>query len=559
MSLSFNTIHTRDERLNVKGGDYDFAVETGGSSVTAQVFAAISQSTSQHTYSVTPPSISTGVSRRVLLKTTVTFQVSGIPKNGQYLVDFSQGNSALQAFALQQGLIQTANVQINNTSVTQNNDVIPFILRMMSKEDTLALNATSPCMLDNYADYVDGINANNNVLAGYNTSSYDRDFVGRGAYQVTVVSGNAVGDGVNSRSAVLSCTLVEPLLINPFCWSSKTQSSALFGINQINVTLNLNTSPVNFWKSSGDQLQSGGLTVQVTGYTNSELQFEFINPSPADLARMPSQSTVGYLNLPRYITGSFAAVSAGASATLQSSNITLGSIPDLLIIAARRSAVTQSPLLPDSYLSIRGITLQWNNRIVMSSTTTEQLFNISKTNGLYQSSWLDWYGKTNKTTAAQVSGDPTALTGSILVLRMARDIALDVGESPSKYGNYQLSFQLNVVNEQASSFTPELIVIPVFSGLCVSEAGNTQLYEGVLSTADILAAQEKEPISTNEYERMLGSGLLSKLKSGAMYLHKNVLPHARKLLEAVPHQYAQKAANVMKELGYGKKKDLRLM
>ena len=46
-------------------------------------------------------------------------------------------------------------------------------------------NSLTPTFLDDYADFSDGLGANNNPLAGFSNSSYDRSMNPRGAFPLT--------------------------------------------------------------------------------------------------------------------------------------------------------------------------------------------------------------------------------------------------------------------------------------------------------------------------------------------------------------------------------------
>jgi len=561
MSLQFDLVPVKDSRLLVKGNDLAFAVQSGGSSINATTFPANSSSTSQITFTINVPSLTTGLSRRIVFSSKVRFSLTGIPSNGAYLWDASTANGALAAMPLQGGLVSTMSIQLNNTTVSlATSDIMSAFLRQLSKEQTLGINGTVPCIPDNCRSYADFTNATNNVLAGFNSSSLNDEYIGRGSYPVTVIS-NPVGDGVNSRTTVLEVDLREVCIVSPFQFDAHGASSALFGLNNVQITLNLNSSPVNFWKSNGTQLASGGLAVNVVSYTNPVVLCEFISPQSTDLARMPSICSTPYLGVARYVTGSFTALSAGQTGVqLQSANLQLNGIPDLMAVFVRRSVSTQSATTADAFLSIRNISLSWGNRSgLLASYTPDMLFAMSKRNGNVGQNYLEFDGKANLTTATFTGGNVKALTGSLLLIQPVIDFGVEPYESNSSYGQYNLQFTVTVDNYGADSFTPEIVLVTYSSGIFQSQSGSSALFENILSKAQVLEAAEKEPITTLEYGRMLGSGIMDKLKSAAMYVHRRLLPKAKELLATSSHPYAQKGKQVLESLGYGKKKDSRLM
>ena len=77
----------------------------------------------------------------------------------------------------------------NNATVSQNTkDILPMILRMYDRRKLNRYNSLCPSLPDcYYKEYASGLGTINNVLAGYNNTSLDEDFVPRGAFPITVL------------------------------------------------------------------------------------------------------------------------------------------------------------------------------------------------------------------------------------------------------------------------------------------------------------------------------------------------------------------------------------
>jgi hypothetical protein len=132
-----------------------FAVEKGSLSVTNQPFSALSQSTSQHTYSVQVPSEQTFVDRKVDWTSQVGLQITfasvGNAVAGTYTIPPMGKSWSYCAFPLQ-SLTSTIQATINDTSVVVNSaDVLKEVLRLVDFSAD-RIQRTTPTKLDVLAD-----------------------------------------------------------------------------------------------------------------------------------------------------------------------------------------------------------------------------------------------------------------------------------------------------------------------------------------------------------------------------------------------------------------------
>jgi len=76
MSETFEKILVKDDRLGCITPKVKYQVLKGGQNITCQAYTAISQSTTNHVYNVSVPSMETIISREVLWKSTVTLNIN---------------------------------------------------------------------------------------------------------------------------------------------------------------------------------------------------------------------------------------------------------------------------------------------------------------------------------------------------------------------------------------------------------------------------------------------------------------------------------------------------
>jgi hypothetical protein len=235
-------------------------------------------------------------------------------------------------------------------------------------------------------------------------------------------------------------------------------------------------------------------------------------------------------------------------------------IPDKLIICVRPQFAQQGPITSNSFLTITGISLSFNNSAgLLSSYSAYDLWRISVKNGSTQT----WDSFCGFAMASSASGFyPVSTTGSLLILSFGEDIQLNDWLAPGSLGNYSLAFNLTVVNQSityvaaasvqipanttigfngnippvagvvpagAGIVTPEILTITMQSGVFVSDRGVSSLYEGLLNKGDVLDASQQAPYTRNDVQRLIGGSIHDRLKSSIGYLmHKKGHHHSNK-------------------------------
>jgi len=568
-----------------------FAVEKGALSLTNAPFNAIAATASQHTYNVYVPSENVFVDRKVLWSSlchmTATLTLDTIPAVGDSLV--VPGRDFALAMLPLNSLCSTISATINDTtSVINSQDVMYPILRLADKKKN-RLVRTAPTMMDKWANYNDAFGCLGNPLQAYDgTVEYDN--VNNGAMASLVFTdstGTPLGtaspafagatyacvNGIPVFAPAVNAGLVhtiyfrwrstEPIVLSPFVFADEYEwDTGLFGINNIQLIMNLQSTPNRVIRQSaraGRRLTDVNYNNNVQGgqvFQQSQLNVQFLTPS-LDVP-LPPKSVVPYMEFPRYITqyqGS--PIVPGAYGQIQSQTITLPCIPDLLIVFARPSnyglndADWYFPLASRNDGVANPLSVNFDNFSgLLSSFTTEQLYNMSVKNGL-DMDYNNFIGQAHTSAgsypslpgastvagalanySARQQGQVVPLVGSVLVLKPSQDITLQSGQAPSLVGNFTLQFNLTVKNTSDIAQIPQLYVITANSGFFESIRGSSRIIKGVLSEQDIISAPLAPMGVRSELDRMVGGFSFASL-GNILSKAKDIYSSTKPLVSAV--------------------------
>ena len=157
MSETFEKILVKDDRLGCITPKVKFQVFKGGQNVTCQPYKAISETTANHVYNVTVPSLETIISREVLWQSTVTIRISNPNKDVNDFAVHYGVTDALAPFPLH-SLVSVMSCTINNNTVNLNvQESLPLLLRMVDPEEFSKYDSMTPTALDFLANYEDAV------------------------------------------------------------------------------------------------------------------------------------------------------------------------------------------------------------------------------------------------------------------------------------------------------------------------------------------------------------------------------------------------------------------
>jgi hypothetical protein len=561
----FKTVLIEDSRIADITASEVFGVQSGPAQSTYQQFQAVSTSNSSIVFNVQIPSENIVIDRHLLLASQLSFQLSLGGAGTAYAVPDAQScfqygfSDSLQAFPLN-SLFTTIQSTINNVSISTNlQDVLPMLMRMNDSRTLSRYNSMTPSLPDcAYGEYKSAPGANNNPLADYSTNTYDEDFSSRGAFGLDVLQIDryvngvytdhspicVAGAGNNTWIISIRASLTEPFLaLSPFINCEPSQSAGLVGVNNMSMVLNVDSSCKRLF-STAKNLVVGGVGLggfisnialgwatapnggvyasQAVGFANTRLLFNFLSLQPEQYAKISTKNVVPFLDYPRYLTtfASGTSIAPGATQRLTSQSIQLNQVPDLILITARVPMSQQNWNYSSSFLTINGISVNFNNASGLLSTATQQdLYNLSYRNGSSQS-FYEFRGFADKTDASVlIAPNPAPIikvptTGSLLVLAPTMDFSLPSYLSASSLGQYQFQFNMDVTNQYDFSIAqPEICIITINSGVFATQQGTSQIFTGILTKEQVLRTKEQNPVphlASSEYARLVGGKLMNR-------------------------------------------------
>lgn len=547
-SADFEKICVQDDLL-LTTDKVRYAVFKGAQNITPSQYEAISKSTSSITFNIQLPSESTVFSRRVMVETdmSITFKASPTASMpvGQTIVNLGYA-SALGPFPFH-SCCSTIQATINNNTVSQNQRDIMFqLLRFGDRRDVARYNNATPTQYDSYWSYTDALGANNNPNSAWNDCALDQDFQPRGGFIITSIAGNTPkADGADNaeRTIVINYRTREPLMMSPFLWTDpETNNQGLYGVQTLNFVFNLGSANralrlangptgtatatiANPWFSIGTQ-------PYISNVVSSQLLMLFLTRQPSNL--VSARNVVPFMEYPRYLTNVSQAIPytspVFSSVEQNFASIQLNSVPDKLIIVARKILATQTPADADSFLPIKKIYINFNNKAgLLSGATQWDLWRMSVESGSNQT-WAEFSGRAYKSQQAGASSatalpQQLPLVGSVLALEFGRHIELDDVYAPGSIGAFQLQFRVELENQTGLAIGAneyELVLITANSGVLAIERGTSQTYTAILSRADVLAVSSRPQYAKSGLARIVGGSVEDKV---------NMM--ARPLMEAV--------------------------
>ena len=472
--------------------------------------------TSNINFNVQVPSQETVLSRNALISTTLQFEITATPRTtgaytgpGSGFVFNYGGIDGFGPFPFHQ-LVNSVQWTINNNTISQNTrDILSTLCRIHDKRFLQRYNGMTPVLFDTYGSYTSLTSTtNNNPFLGWDKMGLDNDLAPRGILPITVTgdANYAAGDGTTPRVIVVSIAVTEPVLLSPFVFAGD-EGQGMYGIQNFNAVYNLSSSANTAVRFGGDLgARYASLPVVVfQGAFSPRLLLQFLTPHPSDL--LPSRNVVPYYEMPRYIS-TCTAFTTNQSGTLTSSSLQLNQIPDKIYIICARQMDNRLVSDADAFLTITGISINWNNSSgLLSSATQQDLWRMSVENGINQT-WAEFSGKADVSAASATGVTVIPTSGSVLCLEFGKDIELkDDYYAPGSLGNFQLQFNLQVTNNlpyTASNFN--LLTIVQNSGVFSLERGVSSSYLGILTKSDVLEASREKAVAYSDAIRMVGGG-----------------------------------------------------
>jgi hypothetical protein len=563
------TVNVLDGRIAGCTDQLNFGVEKGGMNVTAYAQRQSSVSTAGASFVVTVPTMSTIIDRVVYVRSEVTFAISGVPTNAETVLQEISGTAGTGAASLKNiapapfpfhHLCQNIQATVNQQSFSFDcRQQLPMLMKMLDKEVLNKYCSMCPTQQDVYADYDEVTNriGINNPFQGI--GQYIEDQLPRGAFvsQMSVVSDSAAqgaAPAALSLTAKVKLVIYEPLLMSPFLLNSSSggeNSQGLYGVQNMRFLMNFASGSTRALRIAKKDSAGNPYTVTIDSVSNDTfLDFIMLTPHPSQAKSLVSRNAVPYLDTMRYTT-----VLTPASQNI-SNSVQLSHIPDKVLVCIRKTLDSQTSNDADAFLPIDEVQISFANRNgILAGTKRHQLYEMSRANGCHQS-WLEYYGVGYENIA--VGSGNKNLAGSVLCLAFGKDIAITEDYyAAGSLGQFNFYIQCNLdasALARATAASYELVLVFVNSGLLVNEMGSTSIYTGLLTKQQVLDAANKPTVNRSVYNRYLGGGWWSSVKSAFKKARKYVKPIAtavKHVSGVIPHPGAQALSKTLGALGAG--------
>jgi hypothetical protein len=553
----------------------DYVVTKGALKNSWQQFSSQTTGSNSFSFNVVPSSRLTYLSRNMYVKATITcnFTATGLnalstvayPTNTPYAIAnplslVQPAYDAPRSFPLSK-CINSANLQLGNVNLSmQTGDCIDPLVRVM---DLAQFNFNQcPSTPDNLARYEMGSGGlsntgttvfataqsfANNVL-GNNTFFMGGGLPPRGVYNMNIQAPVGVAGGPITQQ--VSFDVFEPVFLSPLCVNNI--HNALIGLQNVNVTYNFSPTSQLVWSATPKQqvlTATGALTAlpitMTTAFSGAQLWCNFL--SPPTYQSIPPTITWNYDEVISFPTGNgiVPVAQVDKAVTVTSTLLQLKCIPQRIIIGCRIPTSGKKFTDPDAYFKISSCAITFANSTgILSTCESEELYNISKKNGLNYDykSWAGYFD------APLVAGAQNGVPfnggargiGSLLVFNPAEDFGLGENLAAGVMGTYNFSVQITATPLDAVNFpynaTPgsgstnyEMFIITVNDGIftCeVSGTGATSSKIGLLTEADVLSTSVSPDAN---YDELKGNGFLSNVKN----FIKRAVPIARDIAPSV--------------------------
>ena len=545
--LPYDIIHTIDPILDCKDTAF-FNIEETAEAMTSVAQEASSATPNNVTFEVVVPSLSTILSRRILVSGGFTVQISGNAVAAG-LVFPAANQLAACAFPFN-SLMDSCKVTLNGASFDMEmRSILPVVKRMYCK-DALKECDGSPHELPFYANpATEATSTGRNVLQTC-VAGVEDGFIPNGAYPLTLVNdpvaGAAAANGDNS--VLVYIPFNEPLLLPPFTLNNKSQG--LYGINKLTFLFKLgNVAQVLNW--SAINITPASLNVQFAGWGNvtgggnqSKPQLKMINYSPKSSLTLKETQAIPYYQM-QSIAQTDSSINNGNSATLNLNPRQLQQMPDYIALFVRQQIDNRAAGQFDCFATINNVNFNFNNQPgLLSNYVPYDLYKISKGNGL-NITYPEFAGLIGTTRGdAQL---PT--TGSILLLRPGSNLPVPQEYySNNSIGQFSISGTINVTNNTGVNMSnPELVTVYFYKSIAVTRAGRTETYTGLFGKNDIMKALNKPyGEQDRDHELMYGGSFLSNVFSGIRNLASKI---PKPLLQSACEKVVDKVSGSGKSAG----------
>lgn len=426
---------------------------------------------------------------------TATFTVNNSDASAHTLINAD--NFGLKQWPLNRCMTSIQH-QINQASYTlQSNQILPEIARL----NTFPMDAdfyenTQPDTIDSYA------NATGSNLTPL--GPYTNTLLGDGVYKPRTlnwdVSGNSVAGSATGATVTVTATLYEPL-ISPFNNVSSKNRRGLYAITGEIINIQWVSQLFNnMFAFVAPQFLTVTNTVVSLG-SSATLYTVYLTPQEGFFPEIPRESVYPY-NDYSVFSNDLGPCAAGATLSQKSTQVVnFTGIPQKILVYARLSDSARTAATPDKYLTISNINCTFDNGLPqLSNATPDQLYDVSKRNGLQMPRSAFKQSVLNRSLVAATGAPALYGCGSVLVVDPALDLGLRYDSANGSNGRYIFQATANLTNNTGTDF-PAVTLYVVGINSAILERVGSQYRNYLLSLPiDVLAeAKELPPVDHQSY------------------------------------------------------------
>jgi hypothetical protein len=587
MSQLINPVSVRDTVLDLKDS-CNFAVNKSAQNITSQSYKANSQTPNQLVFAIQVPSLSTVVSRNIIISADLSFRLTGTVSQYAYLWNADAVNQTWNDAVYRAGdtfspfllhsLMKNATVQINNTSVVLNDvqRVLDPLLRGLDPKKIQEMYGSTTTQLDYYARLrsalpegvvsADAIPGNIVPNAGY-TARWNSPFnrgsnqncealESRNSFIIKSITGNTVGpQGGAVKTVDIVVHIEEPLLLSPYLFGGDIDEPGMAGVTQMNFTFSLDSLATRAIRWINTQAPDKAVTF--TGFNDSaQMTLMYYTPQPTQM--VPATVITPLQQLVNFQGQAEADLADETTQTFISPSLQLNSVPDKVILwiddeykyQAKTTAPTSVPNnIADHYLVIENVNITFGNQTgIMSTFTQKQLYECSRRSGSYQS-FDEFTGQIQQSTYLAGVSSSISTVGSVLYLNFGDCVNLsNVYEAPGLLQTTQFQVRVTARNRSGDIVKPRINCMFLYSGILSTSSGNSSSFvNGVITRNDVLNAASAPHVVKKEIKRYLGYGVVD----DALSFADSSMPVLKKMLGALDDKYSKAAVAAMDALGVG--------
>jgi hypothetical protein len=478
-----------------------FAISQGAAQSSWQPTASSNWSNQNIQFTLNPTSgLKTIVDRHMQLSGVFYCTFAGTTTNGYPLLNQTSGQIALRSLPWSQ-IIQTISLQIGNQSwnYSMNQSIIALMQFGVHEKD--AYLSTSPLYpLDQSQNYSELYLSNRNPLGSYASSvGYGTEL--RGAWNDLWTSFTT-----NTVSASFFAPVCEDIYLSPLLFSNFSQSKGFIAVPQINLNLALNNLQRILSISAVPGINITSVNVSIASAPNL-LTRQLV---PQVNVSIPDSLSYGFSSVQNFPTIYTNPVAPGGTFQVTTQATQLGQVPEKIYFYARIQDNLQTAFTTDTYAQITNINIQFGSQTgILSTATPEQLYMISRKNGLRAVDYVQWANH----------------VGSVLCVSPVDDFGLDPSIAPSLL-NFSANIQAiitfkNINTTQTVNFVVYCVTV-VGGVINVQTTGGSYLSQtGFLTREDVLKAPELKEVNAHEMRNAIGGNFLSSIKD---WVKDNALP-----------------------------------